>query len=231
MSSLPSPLLAAACVPVVYAALIVALILAGRGQAVRSVAGFIPDCIVLVRRLLGDPRVSRRHKQLLGALIGYLVLPLDLVPDFIPVAGQIDDAVVVAVVLRIVLRGSGAALLREHWSGPDSSLALVLRLVGRTAPSTEAVLPRHRAASSHSGSTGGYRSDTLSAAPASLGRNDDPDGDVAQDLRTGQQAGDDEQQAYLRGLHAEAPGQRAAHSGDEPGREGGRYGAPSAARR
>ena len=119
MSSLPSPLLAAACVPVVYAALILALIVAGRGQAVRSVAGFIPDCIVLVRRLLGDPRVPRRHKQLLGALIGYLVLPLDLVPDFIPVAGQIDDALVVAVVLRIVLRGSGAALLREHWSGPD----------------------------------------------------------------------------------------------------------------
>ena len=67
----------------------------------------IPDCIVLVRRLMGDPGVARRHKVLLGALVGYLALPFDLVPDFIPVAGQADDAIVVALVLRSVLRGSG----------------------------------------------------------------------------------------------------------------------------
>jgi uncharacterized membrane protein YkvA (DUF1232 family) len=134
VSSLPWPLLVVACVLVVYTALVVAVIVAGRGQDVRGVAGFIRDSIVLLRRLVGDPRVRRRHKLLLGALIGYLALPFDLVPDFIPVAGHIDDAVAVALALRVVLRGSGTELLREHWPGPESSLAIVLRLVGATDP-------------------------------------------------------------------------------------------------
>ena len=132
MSSLQLPLLVAVCLLVLYAAFVIALIVAGRWQGALGVARFIRDCIVLVRRLLGDPRVSRRHKLLLGALIGYLALPFDLVPDFIPVAGQIDDALVVALTLRAVLRGCGTELLREHWPGPESSLAVVLRLVGAT---------------------------------------------------------------------------------------------------
>jgi uncharacterized membrane protein YkvA (DUF1232 family) len=109
---------------------VLALVLAGRHESARALAGFIPDCVVLVRRLLHDPRVPRRYKLLLGVLFGYLALPIDLVPDFIPVAGQLDDAVVVAVILRVVLRGGGPELMREHWPGPDSSLAIVLRIVG-----------------------------------------------------------------------------------------------------
>jgi uncharacterized membrane protein YkvA (DUF1232 family) len=122
-------LLVAACVVVVYAVFVVALMVTGRRRSVRDLARFISDCIVLVRRLLGDPRVPRRHKLLLGALVGYLALPFDLVPDFIPVAGHIDDALFVVLALRTVLRGSGSELLREHWPGPDRSLALVLRFV------------------------------------------------------------------------------------------------------
>jgi uncharacterized membrane protein YkvA (DUF1232 family) len=125
-------LLVAACVLVAYAAFLIALVVARRWEGARGVAGFIPDCIVLLRRLWGDPRVPRRYKLLLGALIGYLALPIDLVPDFIPVAGHIDDAVVVALALRVVLRASGTELLREHWPGPESSLAVVLRFVGAT---------------------------------------------------------------------------------------------------
>jgi uncharacterized membrane protein YkvA (DUF1232 family) len=132
VSSLQWLLLVAACVLVVYAAFVIVVIVAGRWQGARGVAGFIPDCIVLLSRLLGDPRVPRRHKLLLGALIGYLALPFDLVPDFIPVAGHIDDAVVVALALRVVLRGGGTELLREHWPGPESSLAVVLRFAGAT---------------------------------------------------------------------------------------------------
>jgi uncharacterized membrane protein YkvA (DUF1232 family) len=115
----------AACVLGVYAAFVVTLILAGRWRSVRAVARFIPDCIVLVRRLLGDPRVPLRHKLLLGALVGYLALPFDLVPDFIPIAGHLDDVLVVALTLRAVLKGTGRELLREHWPGPASSLALL----------------------------------------------------------------------------------------------------------
>jgi uncharacterized membrane protein YkvA (DUF1232 family) len=130
MSSLAWILLVAACVLLAYAAFVVAMIVAGRGAVVRDVARFIPDCVALVRDLLRDPRVPRRHKRLLGVLIGYLALPFDLVPDFIPIAGHLDDALVVALALRVVLRGSGSALVREHWRGPESSLAVVLRFAG-----------------------------------------------------------------------------------------------------
>jgi uncharacterized membrane protein YkvA (DUF1232 family) len=111
-----------------YAALIVALVIAGRSESARALARFIPDCIVLCGRLLGDPRVPRRKKALLVALAGYLALPFDLVPDFIPIAGQLDDVVIVALVLRSLLRGGGEPLVREHWPGPEASFALVLRL-------------------------------------------------------------------------------------------------------
>jgi uncharacterized membrane protein YkvA (DUF1232 family) len=127
---LSSLLIVAACILIAYAAFIVALIVAGRRRDARDVARFIPDCLVLVRRLLGDPRVPRRHKLLLGALIGYLACPIDLVPDFIPVAGQIDDLLVVVLALRVVFRASGGELLREHWPGPERSGALVLRFAG-----------------------------------------------------------------------------------------------------
>jgi uncharacterized membrane protein YkvA (DUF1232 family) len=130
MSSLAWILLVAACVLLAYAAFVVAMIVAGRGGVVRDVARFIPDCVALVLDLLRDPRVPRRHKRLLGVLIGYLALPFDLVPDFIPIAGHLDDALVVALALRVVLRGSGSELVREHWRGPDSSLAVVLRFAG-----------------------------------------------------------------------------------------------------
>jgi uncharacterized membrane protein YkvA (DUF1232 family) len=112
----------------VWALAVLALVVAGRRTDARALAGFIPDCLVLVKRLLGDPRVPRRRKLLLVLLVAYLAMPIDLVPDFIPVAGQLDDAIVAALVLRAVLRSSGEALVREHWTGPPRSLELVLRL-------------------------------------------------------------------------------------------------------
>ena len=112
----------------VYAGFVLVLLARGRRQDARALAGFVPDCAVLVGRLLRDPRVPRRRKLLLLALLGYLALPFDLVPDFIPVAGQVDDAVILALVLRSVLRSGGERLVREHWPGPEQSLALILRL-------------------------------------------------------------------------------------------------------
>jgi uncharacterized membrane protein YkvA (DUF1232 family) len=107
---------------------VLALVIAGRRESARALAGFIPDCVVLCSRLLRDPRVPRRNKALLIGLTGYLALPFDLVPDFVPVVGQLDDVVIVAFVLRSLLRGGGETLVREHSPGPESSLALVLRL-------------------------------------------------------------------------------------------------------
>jgi uncharacterized membrane protein YkvA (DUF1232 family) len=113
---------------VAYAAFVAILVVAGRREEARAFARFIPDCIVLCRRLLADPRVSRGRKLLLLALVGYLLMPFDLVPDFIPVAGQLDDAIIVALVLRAVLRGAGSDVIRELWPGPQRSLDPLLRV-------------------------------------------------------------------------------------------------------
>jgi uncharacterized membrane protein YkvA (DUF1232 family) len=112
----------------VWAAFVFWLVAAGRRKDARALATFIPDCVVLVTRLARDPRVPRRRKFLLLGLAGYLALPFDLVPDFIPVAGQLDDAIIVALVLRHFVRADGEPLIRELWPGPDRSLDLVLRL-------------------------------------------------------------------------------------------------------
>jgi uncharacterized membrane protein YkvA (DUF1232 family) len=128
MSSWGALLIAAAAAIVLYGGFVLALVLAGRRHEARALARFIPDCIVLFRRLLADDRLPRRHKLLVAALAVYLAMPVDLVPDFIPVAGQLDDAIVVAVVLRTLVRSGGPALLREHWPGPVSSLDVLMRL-------------------------------------------------------------------------------------------------------
>lgn len=112
----------------IYAAFVFALIVAGRRGQARALAGFIPDCLVLFKRLLTDDRVSCTRKALLAVMVGYLAMPFDLVPDFIPVAGQLDDAILVALTLRVVLRGGGPALVEEHWPGPPQSRTMILRL-------------------------------------------------------------------------------------------------------
>jgi uncharacterized membrane protein YkvA (DUF1232 family) len=114
----------------VYLLAVLAFVAAGRRTDARALAGFVPDCVVLLTRLLRDPRVPRRSKVLVAALLPYLALPFDLIPDFVPVAGQLDDAILVAFVLRRVVRRTDPELLRELWPGPQAGLRLVLRLSG-----------------------------------------------------------------------------------------------------
>jgi uncharacterized membrane protein YkvA (DUF1232 family) len=122
------PILVGLGVVVVYGLFVGVLVLIGRGTDARAFAGFVPDCIVLFHRLLGDPRMPRRYRAIVIGLLGYLALPFDVIPDFIPIAGQLDDAIVVALALRAILRGSSAEIIEEHWPGPRSSLSLILRL-------------------------------------------------------------------------------------------------------
>jgi uncharacterized membrane protein YkvA (DUF1232 family) len=112
----------------IYASFVAWLAVSGRRADARALATFVPDCVVLVTRLAREPRVPRRRKLLLLALVGYLALPFDLVPDFVPVAGQLDDAFVVALVLRRFVKAGGEPLIRELWPGPEQSLSVILRL-------------------------------------------------------------------------------------------------------
>jgi uncharacterized membrane protein YkvA (DUF1232 family) len=82
--------------------LVLLLLGLGRRRDARDVARFIPDCLVLFKRLLQDPRVPRRAKVIVALLIPYLALPFDLIPDFIPAAGQLDDAILVAATIAYV---------------------------------------------------------------------------------------------------------------------------------
>ena len=136
MTSMPQwPLFLGLAVVMVYGIFVAGLALAGRSAAALAVVGFVPDCIVLFQRLLGDSRMPRRYKVIVVALLGYLAFPIDVVPDFIPVAGQLDDVVVVALTLRAILRGAGLEMIEEHWPGPPSSLSLILKLAERSAKS------------------------------------------------------------------------------------------------
>ncbi len=113
-----------------YVLAVAALIAAGRREDARALAGFIPDCIVLISRLARDRRISRPRRAALFVALAYLALPIDLVPDFLPGIGQLDDAVVLGLALRLVVHGGGTEIVREAWPGPEASLTLVLRAAG-----------------------------------------------------------------------------------------------------
>jgi uncharacterized membrane protein YkvA (DUF1232 family) len=111
-----------------YGALVLTLVIAGRGADARALVRLVPDCVVLFKRLLTDPRVDWWRKVLLVGVIAYVASPIDIVPDFVPIAGQLDDAILVVIAIRVLLRGSGPRLLSEHWPGPARSLEFIRRL-------------------------------------------------------------------------------------------------------
>ncbi|KLU08522.1 YkvA family protein [Kocuria sp. SM24M-10] len=96
----------------------------------RDALRLLPDVLRLVERLAGDPALPRGVRVRLLLLLTYLTLPIDLVPDFIPVLGYADDAVVVLLVLRSVVRSAGPQAVERHWPGTPDGLAAVRRLLG-----------------------------------------------------------------------------------------------------
>ncbi|MFI7445854.1 YkvA family protein [Nonomuraea sp. NPDC049714] len=101
-----------------------------RGNLLTEAIRLLPDLLRLISRLARDAGLPRRVRIRLWLLVAYLALPIDLVPDFIPVLGYADDAIVVALVLRSVVRGAGPQALERHWPGTPDGLAAVLRLAG-----------------------------------------------------------------------------------------------------
>jgi uncharacterized membrane protein YkvA (DUF1232 family) len=88
----------------------------------------LPDLIRLIKRLAADPATPRGVRIRLALLLGYLALPFDLIPDFVPVLGYADDAIIVALVLRSATRSAGPDALAKHWPGTPEGLAALNRL-------------------------------------------------------------------------------------------------------
>ncbi|GLW20227.1 DUF1232 domain-containing protein [Microbispora triticiradicis] len=105
-----------------------------RGGLLREALRLLPDVLRLVRRLAADPDLPRGVRVRLGLLLAYLAFPIDLVPDFIPVLGYADDAIVVTAVLRSVVRRAGLPAVRRHWPGTDDGFATLARLTGLDRP-------------------------------------------------------------------------------------------------
>jgi uncharacterized membrane protein YkvA (DUF1232 family) len=117
-----------------WIALVVALYLRARKQGdparLTEALRLVPDVVRLLRRLAADPTLPRGVRIRMALLVGYLVMPIDLVPDFIPIVGYADDAVIVAIALRSVTRAAGAEALDRHWPGTPEGLAVLKRIAG-----------------------------------------------------------------------------------------------------
>jgi uncharacterized membrane protein YkvA (DUF1232 family) len=105
-------------------------------MSAREALRMLPDLVRLVRRLAADGGLPRGVRVRLWLLLAYLVSPLDLVPDFVPVIGYADDVVIVAWALRSVVRRAGTDALERHWPGQPAGLAVVRRLAGVPERST-----------------------------------------------------------------------------------------------
>lgn len=104
-----------------------------RGARLKEAALAVPNLVKLVYRLMRDPRLPRRSKMVLGAILGYIVVPIDVVPDFVPVLGQVDDLLLLAYGVRYIIEVAGAEIVLEHWDGSQDVLQLVETVAGLAA--------------------------------------------------------------------------------------------------
>jgi uncharacterized membrane protein YkvA (DUF1232 family) len=98
-------------------------------DTIRQTMRLLPDSLRLLRRLASDRTIPLRTRVLVWILIGYLVSPIDVIPDFVPVVGYADDVIIASLVLRHLVRRAGPDKLRGHWPGSPEGLAQLLRLL------------------------------------------------------------------------------------------------------
>ncbi|WP_046469268.1 YkvA family protein [Allosalinactinospora lopnorensis] len=108
----------------------VLLVLRPHGGVPREALRLLSDAPRLIRRLATDPDLPRGVRIRIGLLAVYLAMPIDLVPDFVPVLGYADDAIVVIAVLRSVVRRAGIQAVRRHWPGTEDGFTALCRLAG-----------------------------------------------------------------------------------------------------
>ena len=120
-----------------WVAMVIALVIVRpRGGLLREALRILPDALRLIRRLAADNTLPSGVRVRLGLLLAYLAIPFDVIPDFIPVLGYADDAIIVAAVLRSVVRRAGLEAVQAHWPGSDDGFTALVRLTG-LARSTE----------------------------------------------------------------------------------------------
>ncbi|WP_413105266.1 DUF1232 domain-containing protein [Streptomyces sp. Inha503] len=112
------------------ALLIMLALIRPKGTLLTEAIRLLPDLVRLLRRLAADRTLPRSVRVRLGLLMVYLALPIDLIPDFLPVIGYADDAIIVAFVLRSVVRRAGIEAVRVHWPGTEDGFAALSRLAG-----------------------------------------------------------------------------------------------------
>ncbi|WP_222106045.1 YkvA family protein [Catellatospora sichuanensis] len=111
--------------------LVVGLLLARpKGPLLAEAVRLLPDLLRLLRRLAADRTLPRGVRVRLALLMAYLAVPFDLIPDFVPIIGYADDAIIVALVLRSVVRRAGLDAVRRHWPGTDDGFTALTRLAG-----------------------------------------------------------------------------------------------------
>ena len=101
-----------------------------KGGLLTEAVRLLPDLLRLLGRLSGDKTLPRGVRVRLALLTAYLAFPIDLIPDFLPVIGYADDAIIVAFVLRGVVRRAGLDAVRAHWPGSEDGFAALVRLTG-----------------------------------------------------------------------------------------------------
>ncbi|CAN5724825.1 hypothetical protein BH24CHL5_BH24CHL5_09620 [soil metagenome] len=114
------------------ALLVLLVVLRPRHVPLRELIKLVPDLVRLLRSLVSDRAVPLDVRLVVVGLLAWILSPIDLIPEFIPVLGPIDDVIVAVVALRYVRRRLGSAELRARWPGSDAGFALIERLVGRT---------------------------------------------------------------------------------------------------
>ena len=101
-----------------------------KGISVREIVGVIPDVLRLLRSVLGDGSTPLDVRLVLIGLMAWIVSPIDLIPEFIPVLGPLDDVVVAVVAMRYMRRRVGIDDLRMRWTGTPEGFALLVRIIG-----------------------------------------------------------------------------------------------------
>jgi uncharacterized membrane protein YkvA (DUF1232 family) len=101
-----------------------------RGGLLREAVRLLPDTLRLLKNLATDATLPRGVRARLWLLFVYLATPVDLIPDFLPVIGYADDAILVAMVLRSVVRRAGLEAVRRHWKGTDDGFGALCRVAG-----------------------------------------------------------------------------------------------------